>query len=355
MQGLLLVNLGTPDSPDVPAVRRYLREFLLDPRVIDVNPISRWLIVNLLILPFRPKKSSEAYKEIWTAEGSPLLIHAKNVADLVSKKLPNTVVEIAMRYQNPSIASALSKFREKNINEITLFPLFPQYSTAAWASAVAKVYQEATKHWDVPAIRVIEPYYNHPAYLKAFASVARPYLEKNKPEKTIFTFHGVPERQIYKSDNKRGHCQINNDCCATISERNSNCYRAQCFATAHALANELQIAKENYDITFQSRLGRDPWLTPFTDQHLEKLVEKGFKNVAIISPSFVADCLETIEEIGIRAQHDFQAAGGERLTLIPSLNSAPEWIDAIVEISRRKNEPGIESNKGIHPAQLQAL
>jgi ferrochelatase len=331
-RGLLLVNLGTPDSPDVPDVRRYLREFLSDPRVLDTSAVLRQLVLNLFILPFRPKQSSEAYRQIWTERGSPLLFHGKDLVAKIQSRLGDGVpVALAMRYQNPSIARALADFRRDGVDSIAVLPLFPQYSSAAWGSAVEMVFKEASKLWNVPSIQVVPPFYDHSGYLEAFADVARPVLEGLQPDAVVMSFHGLPERHCVKSDESDGrHCFQSPDCCETIVSANRNCYRAQCFATARGLGARLGISDEIMHVCFQSRLGRDPWIRPYTDEVILALARSGTRRVAVLSPAFVADCLETLEEIGIRARQDFLKHGGEELELVPSLNATDRWVEAII-------------------------
>jgi len=334
--GLMLLNLGTPDSAEVGDVRRYLGEFLSDPRVIDISPIGRALLLNLVILPFRPRKSAEAYRKIWTERGSPLLFHGQDLRDKLAAALGGGVqVELAMRYQSPSVASALARFREGGIDRIAVFPLFPQYSSAAFGSAVEKVYVEANRSWNVPAMSVVPPFYDHPAFIEACAALARPVLEELRPERVLMSFHGLPERHVRKSDESGGrHCLCSAECCDTIVAANRNCYRAQAFATARALAAALDLSARSYEVTFQSRLGRSPWIKPYTDLRINELAGQGVKRVAVLSPSFVADCLETLEEIGLRARADFLARGGEELRLVPSLNSTDAWVQALLRILR---------------------
>ena len=334
--GLMLVNLGTPDSTATADVRRYLREFLSDPRVIDISPMGRWLLLNVIILPFRPKKSAEAYRKIWTERGSPLLFHGLDLAGKVQAELGDEVrVELGMRYQNPSIAEVLRRFREAGIDRMVVFPLFPQYSSAAWGSAVEKVYVEANRLWNVPAIQVVPPFFDHAAYIEACAARARPVLDSLRPDRLVMSYHGLPERHVIKSDETGGrHCLAKDGCCERMVSANRNCYRAQCYATSRALAAELDLEDGEWEVTFQSRLGRSPWIKPYTDLRINELAEAGVKRVAVLSPSFVADCLETLEEIEIRAAEDFRARGGEELRLVPSLNSEEVWVCGVVRILR---------------------
>jgi ferrochelatase len=333
-EGLLLVNLGTPDAPRTPEVRRYLREFLSDPRVFDMHPLKRALILNLFILPFRPAKSAEAYRKIWDVDrGSPLLFHGEDLAAKLRQRLgPQVVVELAMRYQNPSVGLALDRLRDAGADRVVVFPMFPQYSSAAWGSAVEKVFAEASLRWNVPTLEVVAPFYDHPAFLDASAAIARREHERFAPDYTLMSFHGLPERQVTKSDTSGGkHC-LREGCCASIVPANRFCYRAQCFATARGIAERLGLAGDRYEVTFQSRLGRDPWIQPFTDVRVIELARAGVKRLAILSPAFVADCLETLEELAMRAHEDFTAHGGEDLRLVPSLNSEEVWVDAVLEI-----------------------
>lgn len=338
--GLLLLNLGTPDSTAVSDVRRYLDEFLMDPRVIDLNPVGRWALVKLAILPFRPKQSAHAYEQIWTERGSPLLFHTIDLAEKVQTRFGDELmVEVAMRYQNPSIASALDRFRAAAVDNIIVLPLFPQYSSAATGSAVQEVWEQAAERWNTPSIVNIPAFFDHPAFIEAFRAVAQPVLEDMQPDKVVLSFHGIPERHVRKSDetSEQSHCLEKPDCCASICDANRNCYRAQCYGTARALAVALEL--DNYEVTFQSRLGKDPWIKPYTDIRLEEIPNEGVESVAVLCPAFVADCLETIEEIGMRAVEDFTAAGGKDLRLVPSLNATDAWADAVHQIVKENVPP----------------
>lgn len=336
--GLLLVNLGTPESPDPADVRPYLREFLSDPRVIDIAPWQRWLLLNLVILPFRPKKSGEAYAKIWTDRGSPLLVHGLDLADKVRKRLgPGHVVELGMRYGQPSIASAIAKLRAQGVDRIVMLPLFPQYSSAATGSAVEKAWVEAGKLWNTPYMQIVPPFYDHPAYLDACARVARRALTGIDPEVVLFSFHGLPERHCVKSDETGAHCLKSDDCCARIVDANRNCYRAQCFATARGIGDRLGLPVDKRVVCFQSRLGRTPWIRPYTDEVIVELGRRGVKRAAILSPAFVADCLETLEELGIRAAESFREAGGQELRVVPAVNSEDDWADGVVTIARESS------------------
>jgi ferrochelatase len=333
--GVLLLNLGTPDSPSVPDVRRYLREFLQDPRVIDINPVGRWMLLNLFILPFRPAKSAKAYQSIWGERGSPLLFHSQDLAAGVAKTLgPGYVVELAMRYGQPSIASALTKLRAADPPKIIVLPLFPQYSSAASGSALERVYQIVGQEWNVPAVDSIAPFYDDPGFIDAFAQVAQRHLTPFRPDFVLFSYHGLPERHMRKSDLTGAHCLQSPSCCDAIVPANRNCYRAHCYATTRALVAKLGLGADGHSVSFQSRLGRTPWIHPYTDEVLPELAKAGKKRLAVMSPAFVADCLETVEEIGIRAKEQWRSLGGEDLLLVPSLNAEPAWVSAVAQLVR---------------------
>jgi ferrochelatase len=334
--GLLLCNLGTPDDPSPSAVRRYLREFLADRRVLDINALGRWALLNLIILPLRPRKSAAAYRKIWTERGSPLLAYSNDLVDAVRARLgAGWAVELGMRYQRPSIESALDKLRAAGADRIVVFPLYPQYSASSTGSSVEEVLRIASRPWVTPVLSFVEPFYDHPDFIDAFAAQGAPVLAAERPDHVLMSFHGLPERHMRKADPTGRHCLAAETCCDRMVPANRHCYRAQCFATARALAARLALAGGTWSVSFQSRLGRTPWIRPYTDLVLPELAARGKKRVAVFCPAFVADCLETLEEIGIRARHDFIAAGGERLALVPSLNATPRWVEAVVALVRR--------------------
>jgi protoporphyrin/coproporphyrin ferrochelatase len=341
--GLLLLNLGTPDAPETGPVRRYLAEFLDDPRVIDIASWKRWLLLNLIILRTRPKESASAYTEVWDPKrGSPLKYHSEDLRDAVQASLgEEALVLLAMRYQSPSIASALATFQAEGVDQIVVFPLFPQYASSSTGSALEKVYLEAGKLNNVPNLSVVPPFYDHPAFIRASAAVARPVLDREQPERVLLSFHGLPERHVQASDYSGSHCLAKESCCDAITQANRSCYRAQCYATARALAAELQLEEGTWEVAFQSRLGRDPWIKPYTDARIEALGQEGVKSLVVLEPAFTADCLETLEEIGIRGAKDFKTAGGQSLTLVPSLNATPEWVSAVEELTREALPQGL--------------
>jgi len=335
--GVLVVNLGTPDVPDTPAVRRYLREFLSDPRVMDMNPVGRFLLLHLVILPFRPRKSAEAYRQIWGEGGSPLLRHGLELVDRLREQLgPETPVELGMRYGNPSIAGALTRLREREVNRVIVVPLYPQYASATTGSTLEKVSREAARLAEGLDFTAVPPFFDHPGFIRAFAEVGRPVLEETRPDLVLFSFHGLPESQVRKADPTGTHCLASSTCCETLSDANRNCYRAQCFATSRLLARELDLGPDRYEVAFQSRMGRVPWIRPYTAEVIAALPARGIKRVVAFSPAFVADCLETLEEVGLRGRESFLAAGGEEFRLVPSLNTHPVWVETVVEMIRRR-------------------
>ncbi|HEX5053871.1 MAG TPA: ferrochelatase [Planctomycetota bacterium] len=331
MIGILLANVGTPASTGVADVRRYLGEFLMDPRVISIPTLLRWLLVHGIILRTRPKKSAAAYRAIWTERGSPLLSHTEDLAAGLRRELGGGyVVEIGMRYQQPSLANALDRLAAA-VDEVIVVPLFPQYSAAAWASVFDAVAAWSRRRAALPALHFLPPFHAHPAFLDAAAAVARPHLRGFGADKVLMSFHGLPVRHVRACDRSGAHCLVAADCCASLQHQNAFCYRAQCFATANSLAGRLDLAQQDYEVTFQSRLTRN-WIEPFTDVRLPQLVREGVRRLAVLCPAFVADCLETLEEIGIRARADFRAAGGEDLLLVPCVDADPVWVRGLATI-----------------------
>jgi protoporphyrin/coproporphyrin ferrochelatase len=329
---VLLVNLGSPDSTAVGDVRRYLNEFLMDRRVIDVPWPLRRLIVGMILIA-RPKESAHAYQSIWTKEGSPLIVTSRHVREKLQERFP-VPVELAMRYQNPSIADALRRLAAKKTDRTLLIPLFPHYAMSSYETAVVRVQQAARRIAPRMEIVVQPPYGDAPDYIAALAASARNHLEAGY-DHLLFSFHGVPERHLRRSDPTGKHCLAVPNCCETASPAHATCYRAQCFKTVAAFAQAAQVPTGKFSVSFQSRLGRDPWLKPYTDQELAALPRRNVKKLLVICPAFVADCLETLEEIGIRGRKTFLDAGGEEFAQIPCLNEHPLWIAALEKMVRR--------------------
>jgi ferrochelatase len=324
-QGVLLVNLGSPDSPAVADVRRYLREFLMDGRVLDAPYPIRFFVVHCCILPFRPKQSAEAYHKIWLPEGSPLVVTSKKVWRELQRRI-EIPIELAMRYQNPSIPSSVDKLLRQGVTEILLIPLFPHYAMSSFETAVERVKEVLRESGPGTSLRVVAPYFADPDFVEALVAVAEPYLQQDY-DHLLFSFHGIPERHLRKSDPTGGHCLASANCCETASPAHATCYRAQCFRTVEAFVRRAGVTK--YSVAFQSRLGRDPWLKPYTDFELARLPKDGVKKLLVICPAFVSDCLETLEEIEMRGRESFLEAGGKEYAMIPCLNEHPLWIKVL--------------------------
>ncbi|MCH2173300.1 ferrochelatase [Myxococcota bacterium] len=330
--GILIVNLGTPDSPKVQDVRRYLREFLGDPRVLDMSPIARWFLLNLIILPFRPRRSAHAYEQIWQPKGSPLLIHGQELATALARELGGSFkVELAMRYGKPGIRKGLESLCGSGVERVIALPLFPQYSESVTGSINAKLREEHERLHSPPPLQILGSFCEEPGFIAAWAAVAGPALASFEPDHVVLSFHGLPERQILAWDKTGTHCLQSSDCCDSLGSKNRGCYRAECFATARAMSRELGLAPEHHDVSFQSRLLRDPWIRPYTDEVLTELAGRGVRRLAVLCPAFVADCLETVEEIGIRGREQWSQLGGEELLLVPSLNAEPRWVEALAD------------------------
>lgn len=330
-KAILLVNLGSPDSPSVPDVRRYLNEFLMDGRVIDVAwPIRRFVVGMILIK--RPHESGEAYEKIWTKDGSPLVTSSRNVQKLLQARM-SVPVELAMRYQNPSIESAVKKLAAQGVTETLLIPLFPHYAMSSYETAVVRVEEVAKKLAPQMKITVQPPYYDHPDYIAALVASAKDYLKDY--DHLLFSYHGIPERHLHKSDPTGCHCLKVENCCEVASPAHATCYRAQCFATTREFVKLAGVPKEKYSVSFQSRLGKDPWLKPYTDYELARLPNEGKKRMLVICPAFVSDCLETIEEIGMRGCEEFMAGNGKEFTRIPCMNEHPAWVAALENMANK--------------------
>jgi len=328
-KAILLVNLGSPDSPAVGDVRRYLNEFLMDGRVIDVAWPLRRLLVGFILIK-RPHESGEAYEKIWTKDGSPLVTSSRNVQKLLQTRL-TVPVELAMRYQNPSIESAVKKLAAKGATEVLLIPLFPHYAMSSYETAVVRVEEVAKKLAPQMKITVQAPYYDSPDYIAALVASAKDYLKDY--DHLLFSYHGIPERHLRKSDPTGCHCLKVENCCEVANPAHATCYRAQCFATTREFVELAGVPKEKYSVSFQSRLGKDPWLKPYTDYELARLPNEGKKRILVICPAFVSDCLETIEEIGMRGCEEFMAGNGKEFTRIPCMNEHPAWVTALEKMA----------------------
>lgn len=333
--GILLLQLGTPDSPSVSDVRRYLSEFLNDPRVIDIPWLARKLLVNLIIVPFRAPKSAKVYKELWEyGKGkSPLMTYTLSLQQKLQEKIGNNAkVELAMRYGNPSTQSVLEKMRKDNYDKIIVVPLYPQYASASTGTALEKVMKIISQWHVIPELSIISQYWNNEGYLNAFAEIGKKYPH-SEYDHVLFSYHGLPERQVDKVYEDK-QCS-NHSCENEINNENKFCYKATAYATTRELAKRLNIPEEKYTVCFQSRLD-SKWLRPFSDEVVEEQAKKGAKKLLVFSPAFVADCLETIIEIGSEYQEIFEEHGGEKVQLVESLNDHPLWVDTIYNLVKER-------------------
>jgi ferrochelatase len=327
--GVLLINLGTPNSSQTSDVRQYLRQFLMDRRVIDIPFWKRFLLINLIIAPFRSPKSAKEYQRLWTKEGSPLLTNSQNAAKALQKELGDDYfVVLGMRYQNPSIESVIHQLKKQDVERIIVLPLFPQYASSSTGSALEEVMRIVKKDLLIPNINFIDSYPSNSKMLDAYIDIANKHKKERNFDHILFSFHGLPERHLKKENT---NCQMGT-CCDSLQANNRLCYRAQCFETARNLIKKMQIPEGDYTISFQSRLGKTPWIKPYTDEVIVKLAQAGKKNILAFSPSFVADCLETTIEMGETYLELFQEHGGEHLQLVESLNEHPLWIEALKEM-----------------------
>lgn len=331
-RGIILMNLGSPDTTEVKDVRRYLDEFLMDERVIDSPYLWRSILVKGIITPFRAPKSAEAYRSIWTKDGSPLVHITRQLRDALQEKVSEPVV-IAMRYGSPDIKTAYEQLLHiaPGIEEVVLLPLYPHYAMSSFETAsveARKVHAESGYKFKLSVVR---PFYNHPAYIAAMAESMRPYIAGNESH-ILFSYHSIPEKHIHMRDITESHCLRSGECCVTASPSHSYCYRHQCFETTRLVAQALGLPRERYSVAFQSKLGRAEWLKPATTLRMEQMPAEGIKDLVVVCPSFVSDCLETLEEIAIREKENFMNAGGNSYTYIPCMNTQPQWVDAVEEL-----------------------
>jgi ferrochelatase len=330
--GVLLVNLGTPDQPVRSAVYRYLKEFLLDRRVIDIPAIPRNILVRGIIAPFRSGSSAKLYKEVWTEKGSPLLLYGLRLKELIAERLGDDFkVALGMRYQNPSIKSALDELLDAQVDEVIVLPLFPQYASATSGSVIDEVMRIMRKDDTILPVKFVNSFYDNEKMIKVFAKNARKF-DLESYDQILFSYHGLPQRQLRKGDRTKSHCLKVENCCSNICDSNKFCYSAQCHATTALIAKELGLHEDQYETCFQSRLGKDPWTQPYTINLIEEVAKNDGKRILVFSPAFVADCLETLVEISVEYQEEFEEMGGEQVDLVASLNDDPDWIEAVEEI-----------------------
>lgn len=324
---VLLLNLGSPDSTSVPDVSRYLREFLGDERVIDrpENDFLRSLLVNRIIIPKRAPNSAHAYASIWTPEGSPLIVTSKHTQTALQKRL-GAPVALAMNYGKPSIPDVLRELVAQGVDRLLLFPQYPHYAMSSWETVVVKVQREAAAIAPTMRIESVQPYYGDDDYIEALVASARPYLAQPH-DHLLFSYHGIPVRHLTKADSSRAHCQVVPDCCTICSPAHATCYKAQVTRTTQLFVQKAGLDPAKWSMSFQSRLVGEPWLSPYTDHEFGRLAREGRKRLLVITPAFVTDCLETLEEIRVAGAGQFKAAGGTEFTPIPCLNDQPVWID----------------------------
>lgn len=331
---VLLLNLGTPDSPQRSDVRSYLTQFLNDPRVIDIPWLLRKVLVNLIIVPFRSGNSSKLYKAIWKEDGSPLLTHSQKLADKLQTSLGSGYkVELAMRYKNPSMESVLERMRQEGYHKIVVFPLYPQYASSSTGTALQLFMEIVSKWWVIPEIKIISQYYDNQNYINCIVNRAKQY-NFNDYDHVIFSYHGLPERQVDKVYNDGYLCK-DHHCETELTEANYYCYKAACYQTTKDVVEKLKLPSDKYTISFQSRLD-DKWLKPYSDKVVEELAKKGAKNILVFSPAFTADCLETLYEIGVEYQEIFHSHGGNKVQLVESLNSGDDWVETIKQLVLEK-------------------
>ena len=328
MKGVLLVNLGSPESPTAKDVKPYLDEFLMDRFVIDVPFLLRALLVRGIILQTRPKKSAEAYARIWTDEGSPLIVISKKMHKKV-QALVDVPVALAMRYGTITILKGLQELHDKGVTEVMLFPLYPQHAMASTTTILVLAEELRAKHFPEMKFNIVPAFYNKPDYIKVLAESIKKNLNGFDYDHLLFSYHGIPKRHIRKTDITKSHCKIDRTCCSTPSPAHEFCYSHQCYETTKLVTEYLNIPKEKYSQTFQSRLAGDKWLTPYTDVEINKMPDKGIKKLAVVTPAFVSDCLETLEEIAMEAHEEFEVHGGKEFMAIPCLNVEDAWCELV--------------------------
>ncbi|MCG1037217.1 ferrochelatase [Polaribacter sargassicola] len=337
MKGILLINLGSPDSTETKDVKKYLGEFLMDERVIDIPYWKRFLLIKGIILRTRPKKSAAAYKKIWWKEGSPLEVISERFTEKVSKKIDNPVA-LAMRYGSRTIKKGFEQLAKQGVDEVLLVPLYPHFAMSSTETVLVKAEEVRAKHFPNIKTSQIDSFYNNEDYIKAMSDNLKNHLDGFDYDHILFSYHGIPERHIKKSDPTKSHCKIDGSCCETASIAHKTCYRHQCFETTKEIAKSLNLKEGTYSNSFQSRLLKDPWLKPYTDFELEKFPSEGKKKIAVITPAFVADCLETLEEIAMEGKDEFLKFGGTDYKHIPCMNDNDDWVDVMVKwINNWKN------------------
>jgi len=327
-KGVLLVNLGSPESTDPKDVKKYLDEFLMDERVIDVPYWARALIVKGIVLNTRPKKSAEAYQKIWWEEGSPLIVLSERLQAKIDDQT-SVPISLAMRYGTPNIKQGLQELHDQGVDEVLLFPLYPQFAMATTETILVLAEELRKEFFPNMSFTTVPSFYNHPDYVRTLANSISESLQDKEYEHLLFSYHGVPERHIRKSDITSSHCKIDGSCCQSASTAHQFCYRHQCYETTRLVAEYLGLKENTYSVSFQSRLGFDPWLKPYTDRTIERFGKQGMKKLAVVTPAFVSDCLETLEEIAMEGEEIFHEVGGKDFTVVPCLNDREEWVKVL--------------------------
>ena len=334
MKGILLNNLGSPDSTETKDVKKYLGEFLMDERVIDIPFWKRWILIKGIILKVRPKKSGAAYKKIWWKEGSPLVVISERFAKKVEAKM-DIPLELAMRYGSMSMEKGIKNLIDKGVTEIMLVPLYPHYAMSSYETVVVQAEEILAEKYPQVKLDTLPPFYNKPDYIKVMSNNIAHHLKGFDYDHVLFSYHGIPERHVRKSDITKSHCKpndsVNFECCKTASPAHEFCYKHQCYETTRQVVEYLGIAPEQHFVSFQSRLAGDPWLQPYTDKMLEKYPSEGVKKLAVVTPAFVSDCLETLEEIAMEGKEEFLKFGGEQFHAIPCINDNDDWVDVLVD------------------------
>ncbi len=335
-RGIILMNLGSPDSTEVKDVAKYLTEFLMDGRVIDYPWLFRKILISGIIVPTRAPKSAEAYKTVWTKEGSPLVVITKQQQQALQQQVEEPV-EMAMRYGNPTMQNAFDNLLAKvpGLEEVIAIPLYPHYAMSSYETAVEHAKKIYTKNNYAFKLSFTKPFYNEEHFINALCESMKPYLQQDY-DQVLFSYHGLPQRHMTKADPTHGHCMKVKNCCEVPSQAHATCYRHQCRTTTRLVVEKLQIPKEKVGFSFQSRLGREEWLKPYTAVRLEELPKEGVKKLIVVCPAFVSDCLETLEEIAIAGKESFLHAGGEEYAIIPCLNVHPLWIKALATYANPK-------------------
>lgn len=329
-KGVLVINLGSPKSPTAKDVKPYLAEFLMDERVIDLPKLLRTFLVKGIILNTRPKKSAAAYQKIWWEEGSPLVVISERFTEKLRERT-DIPVALGMRYGEMSIQKALKELQDKGVDQVLVLPLYPQYAMSSYETVVVKTKEVQQQNFPEMHLDFVDAFYNNPDYIEVLSSDIKEKLAAKEYDYLLFSYHGIPERHIKKSDPTKSHCTIDGSCCNTASDAHSYCYRHQCITTTELVAKTLDLEPGTYSLSFQSRLGSDAWLKPYTDKEFERLAQEGKKNLIVVTPAFVADCLETLEEIAMEGKEQFKEAGGEQFTHISCLNDSDPWADTVAK------------------------